>query len=159
MNSWRHRLAPGRRGVVPAQKPAEEPAEEHAKKAELNVALATADGLARPEARRGSLPAEEPVEEPAEKLAEQLVARPTDVVARQTPTAVPGADVNSSSPVNEMLQRATLAREQVAGRPSGLFNVEKGVWNVSQPILSSTVNERMVEPRGEVGEDEKALFV
>ena len=46
-------------------------------------------------------------------------------VARTPPSAVPEADVKPQLPVNEMVQRATLALEQVAGRPSGLFNVEK----------------------------------
>ena len=60
-----------------------------------------------------------------ELIAELMKARPKDPVARPLPSAVPEAAVGPQLPVNEMLQRATLALEQVAGRPSGLFNVEK----------------------------------
>ena len=60
-----------------------------------------------------------------ELIAELMNARPKDPVARTPPSAVPEADVKPQLPVNEMVQRATLALEQVAGRPSGLFNVEK----------------------------------
>ena len=59
-----------------------------------------------------------------ELIAELMKARPKDPVARQPPSAVPEAEVKPQLPVNEMLQRATLALEQVAGRLSGLFNVE-----------------------------------
>ena len=60
-----------------------------------------------------------------ELIAELMKAQPKDSVARPLPSTVPEADVSPQLPVNEMLQRATLALEQVAGRPSGLFNVEK----------------------------------
>ena len=60
-----------------------------------------------------------------ELIAELMKARPKDTVARSSPSAVHEAAVGPQLPVNEMLQRATLALEQVAGRPSGLFNVEK----------------------------------
>ena len=60
-----------------------------------------------------------------ELIAELMKARPKDPVARSSPSAVHEAAVGPQLPVNEMLQRATLALEQVAGRPSGLLNVEK----------------------------------
>ena len=60
-----------------------------------------------------------------ELIAELMKARPKDPVARQPPSAVPEAEVKPQLPVNEMLERATLAMEQVAGRPSSLSNVEK----------------------------------
>ena len=60
-----------------------------------------------------------------ELIAELMKAQPKDSVARPLPSTVPEADASPQLPVNEMLQRATLALEQVAGRPSGLFNVEK----------------------------------
>jgi len=55
-----------------------------------------------------------------ELIAELMKAQPKDSVARRLPSTVPEADVSPQLPVNEMLQRATLALEQVAGRPSGL---------------------------------------
>ena len=98
-----------------------------------------------------------------ELIAPLMNARPKDPVARTPPSAVPEADVKPQLPVNEMVQRATLALEQVAGRPSGLFNVEKvdpkfkllgAQGRVQQDSLNKAFND---DPAAEVREFEAAV--
>ena len=60
-----------------------------------------------------------------ELIAELMKARPKDPVARQTPSAVPEAEVNTPVAGERDASASDPALEQVAGRPSNLFNVEK----------------------------------
>ena len=95
-----------------------------------------------------------------ELIAELMNARPKDPVARSPPSAVLEADVSLQLPVNEMLERATLALEQVAGRPSGLSTAEKvgpkfkllgAQGRVQQDALNEAFNDDRLVPQHKHG--------